>query len=114
MPSLTEIAALLALIISLAGPGVNFWIARRKTVPEAQLVDAQTISEWNKAQKEMQGQINLLSDELSETRQRVVHLENDVSTLTRYLRRVINQLRAAGVAPDLPPEVLEQLFKGTQ
>lgn len=110
------------IIIPIVGSGLVTWlINRRKDGASVQLIDAQTDAERKKTQAEMQRQIDSLFDELTETRGRIRALENDmarledeVNTLTRYLRRVINQLRKAEITPDLPPEVIEQLFKGTE
>jgi predicted nucleic acid-binding Zn-ribbon protein len=115
-------------LIPIAGSGLVTWaINRRKDGASVALADVQTDAARKKIQADMQHQIDDLFDELTEARgrireledgadvvrKRVKHLEDEVGTLTRYLRRVINQMHKLGIVPDLPPEVIEQLFKGT-
>lgn len=135
MENLAEIVALLALFVGLAGPAVTLWKNRKTTGSEISLTSAETVDKLTasvdrqetrlESQRdeidELRGRIKVLEDDSAERDRiinkqetRIVSLEDEVTTLTKYLRRVINQLRKAGIVPDLPPAVIEQLFKGTE
>lgn len=60
-----------------------------------------------------------MRDEIDELRGRVVQLEDEATGLRSrltvvedYLRRTISQLRRAKIKPDVPDDVIKQLFNG--
>lgn len=125
MERLAEILALLALFVGLAGPAVTLWKSRKTTGSEIALTSAEAYDKLTASVDRQDTRLEAQRDEIDELRnrvrslesegierdQRVAHLEGEVGTLTKYLRRLVNQLRSAGIVPDIPAEVIEQLFR---
>lgn len=138
---LPELISIISIVAGLGGPLFTYLILRRKVPSEVALTDAGAYDKLSATVERQDGRMELQRDEIDELRTRlrtmekdnivrdqemaerdrviasqgvrISALEDEVTTLTKYLRRVIAQLRKAGIAPDLPPAVLEQLFKGT-
>lgn len=115
------IAALITAIVSVSVSGITWFSTRRKNSAEAYDKLSATVERQDGRMEqlrieidELRARIATMEDEGSIMRGRIVTLEGEVSTLTKYLKRVIAQLKAAGGTPDLPPEVIERLFKGTE
>lgn len=125
MERLAEVLALLALFVGLAGPAVTLWKSRKTTGSEVALTGAQAYDKLTASVDRQDARLEAQRDEIDELRnrvhslegegierdRRVAQLEGEVGTLTRYLRRLVNQLRNAGIVPDIPASAIEQLFK---
>jgi len=99
------IAVLITALVSLSVSSITWWSTRQRNSAEAYDKLSATVERQDARQEQLRVEIDALRD-------RVGGLEGEVETLTRYLRRVIEQLRRADIAPDLPPDVIERLSKG--
>jgi predicted nucleic acid-binding Zn-ribbon protein len=95
-------------------------VARRKTASEVRLISADTYEKLVTSVDKQEERLAALRDELDEMRARILHLENEAHELTtrlrileQYTRRLVKQLRSAGMTPDIPQDVIDELFSGS-
>lgn len=118
--TITTWIPLLALFVALASPAVSWYVARRKTASEVRLISADTYAKLVESVDKQEARLSALRDEIDEMRLRIAHLESEAHTLTtrlrvleQYTRRLVNQLRKAGMTPDIPQDVIDDLFSGS-
>lgn len=114
------ITALITAFVGLSVSGITWWSTRKKTSAEAYDKLSATVERQDARMEQfrieidaLRQRINELEDEGHTLRDRVRTLESEVHNLQNYLRNTIRQLKKADIPPNVPPDVLEQLFKGT-
>lgn len=70
------------------------------------------LRELYSAMDTMRGAMDILRSRVSELEAEAHGLRDRLRVLEQYTRRLINQLRKAGMTPDIPTDVIEHLFKG--
>lgn len=110
------LVSLIAAVASIYG----VWAGRNKVTASTYHEMAQTIAQLNGELQELRVELNgvyaaldVMRSRMAEVESESEHLRDRVRKLERYLRRLITQLRREGHAPDVPQEVIDELFSGS-
>ena len=105
------VVAIITAVVAAAVSAYGVWAGRKKD-------SAETYDKLTTSIETQDGRLEKLRDELDDVRKRLSVVENEahelrdrLRILERYTRRLVRQLQAAGITPDMPKELIEQLFK---